>query len=34
MKEVRRWVNTTKKNLFFIYGSNDPWTAGAIDKYM
>ena len=31
MKAVRQWVNTTKKNLFFVYGSNDPWTSGAID---
>lgn len=31
MKSVRQWVNTTKKNLFFVYGSNDPWTSGAID---
>lgn len=31
MKAVRQWVNTTKKNIFFVYGSNDPWTSGAID---
>jgi hypothetical protein len=31
MKSVRQWVNTTRKNIFFVYGSNDPWSGGAIE---
>ena len=32
MTSVRNWVNTTKKHILFVYGTNDPWTGGAIDS--
>lgn len=32
MKGVRAWVHTTQKHLIFVYGTNDPWTGGAIDE--
>ena len=32
MRNVREWVNHTQKHLVFVYGSNDPWTGGAIDS--
>jgi len=32
MANVRKWVDTTKKRILFVYGSYDPWTGGAIDS--
>jgi len=32
MRAFRQWVNTEKtQKIIFVYGSNDPWTGGAID---
>lgn len=31
MTDIRNWVATGKQKMVFVYGSNDPWTGGAID---
>ncbi|WP_437324887.1 S28 family serine protease [Sorangium sp. So ce381] len=31
MEDVARWVATEGSELLFIYGENDPWSAGAFD---
>lgn len=31
MTSLRNWVATSKQKMVFVYGSNDPWTGGAID---
>lgn len=31
MKSFKSWLHTTQKHLIFVYGSNDPWTGGAIE---
>ncbi len=32
MKDFRQWVYTeSTQKILFVYGSNDPWTGGAID---
>lgn len=31
MTAIRNWVYTTTQNMVFVYGSDDPWTGGAID---
>ena len=30
MTDIRNWVATGKQKMVFVYGSNDPWTGGAI----
>ena len=30
MTDLRNWVATGKQKMVFVYGSNDPWTGGAI----
>jgi hypothetical protein len=31
MRDVLEWVDREGSELLFIYGENDPWTAGAVD---
>lgn len=31
MLDIYRWVREEGNNLIFIYGSDDPWTAGAVE---
>lgn len=31
MTALREWVWNSKQKIVFVYGSNDPWTGGAID---
>jgi hypothetical protein len=31
MPDVERWIRSSGERLLFIYGENDPWTAGAYD---
>ena len=30
MQDMSRWINANGTNMIFIYGSNDPWSASAI----
>jgi hypothetical protein len=32
MAEVQAWVSTLGERLLFVYGENDPWTAGAFEE--
>ena len=33
MTDFRKWVYTeSTQKILFVYGSNDPWTGGAIDS--
>ena len=31
MRDIAEWLNTSGNNIIYIYGSNDPWTAGAVN---
>ena len=31
MLDIQTWVSTSAERILFIYGENDPWTAGAFD---
>jgi hypothetical protein len=31
LQDVRDWLQTWGNNIIYIYGENDPWTAGAIE---
>ena len=31
MQSVRSWVADSQQKMVFVYGTNDPWTGGAID---
>ena len=31
MLDIQSWVNTSAEKILFIYGENDPWTAGAFE---
>jgi ABC-type sugar transport system substrate-binding protein len=32
MSDVINWLQTYGNNIIYIYGSNDPWSAGAIES--
>jgi hypothetical protein len=32
LQDVSEWVQTSGNNMIYIYGENDPWTAGAIES--
>ena len=31
MNDIYDWVVNFGNNMIFVYGGNDPWTAGAVD---
>src|SRR4051812_6004103 len=31
MPDIENWIRTAGKGLLLIYGSNDPWSAAAVD---
>lgn len=31
MRDIQNWVNDSAQQVIFLYGKNDPWSAGALE---
>ncbi len=32
LEDIRNWLQGSGNNIIYLYGENDPWTAGAIES--